>query len=274
MTATIFKPAADAAANPATSSLRLAIVSEWTKLRSVRSTVLSLIATSGFTIGLGILFTWAFLHRDLHDAADAFRFDPTSHSLRGIFLAQLAIGVLGVLVMSSEYSTGMIRTSIAAVPQRRVFLAAKVIVLGVVALVVSMTSCFIAFFVGQAVLSSQHLGVSIHDPEVLRAVLGAGAYLTMIALLGLAIGTIVRRTPGAISVFVGIVLILPLLTEALPKPWNVNIGRLLPFNAGQAMFNVRVDPDLLTPAKGALIFLAWIAAAFITATGLISTRDV
>ena len=221
------------------SSLRLAIVSEWTKLRSVRSTVLSLIATSGFTIGLGILFTWAFLHRDLQDAADAFRFDPTSHSLRGIFLAQLAIGVLGV-----------------------------------VAFVVSVTSCFIAFFVGQAVLSSQHLGVSIHDPEVLRAVLGAGAYLTMIALLGLAIGTIVRRTPGAISVFVGIVLILPLLTEALPKPWNVNIGRLLPFNAGQAMFNVRVDPDLLTPAKGAFIFLAWIAAAFITATAMISTRDV
>ena len=107
----------------------------------------------------------------------------------------------------------------------------------------------------------------------MRAVIGAGAYLTLIALFGLAIGTVVRRTPGAIAALFGIVLIFPLLAQALPDPWNVNVGKLLPFNAGQAMFSVRVDPDLLTPGQGLVVFLTWIAVAFILATGLLTKRD-
>ena len=255
------------------STLRAAIISEWTKLRSVRSTMWSLVATSVFTIGLGTLFCWAFINRPHRDLADSFRFDPTSRSLRGVFLAQLAIGVLGVLVMSSEYTTGMIRASLAAVPRRRVGLLAKTIVLGTTSVVVSMISTFAAFFAGQAVLSSGGINASITDPGVMRAVIGAGAYLTLIALFGLAIGTVVRRTPGAIAALFGIVLIFPLLAQALPDPWNVNVGKLLPFNAGQAMFSVRVDPDLLTPGQGLVIFLTWIAVAFILATGLLTKRD-
>ncbi len=263
--------------------LRRVIGSEWTKLRSVRSTVFSLVATLGLTVGLGWLFCFLFIHRDLNERRGGFdRFDPTDRALRGVFLAQLAIGVLGVLVMSSEHVTGMIRTSIAAVPQRRTLLAAKAIVLGVVALIVGMTSAFLAFLGGQAILSSpartllsaQFRGVSLSDPGVLRAVAGAGAYLTFIALLGLAVGTIVRRTPGAISAMFAIVLVAPLLTEGLPAPWNVRVGRWLPLNAGQAMFTVRVDPDLLTPRGGLIVMLVWVTATLALATVLLSKRDV
>jgi ABC-2 type transport system permease protein len=266
---------------PTGSVFSRAVSSEWTKLRSVRSTVFSLIATVGLTVGLGWLFCFLFIHRDLNERRGFDVFDPTDRALRGVFLAQLAIGVLGALVMSSEHVTGMIRTSLAAVPQRRALLAAKALVLGVVALVVGMSSSFLAFLGGQAILSSPHNassavfhGVSLSDPGVLRAVLGAGAYLTCIALLGLAIGTIVRRTPGAISVLFGVVLVAPLLTEGLPSPWNVRVGRWLPLNAGQAMFTVRVDPDLLTPRNGFIVMLVWLAGTFAIATALLSRRDV
>ncbi|MCU1396314.1 MAG: putative transporter transrane protein [Ilumatobacteraceae bacterium] len=264
-----------ATAVPEQSALRAALVSEWTKLRTVRSTVWSLVLTSAFTIGLGTLFCWAYLHRRERrgDTIRNLLFDPTARSLNGVVLAQLAIGVLGVLVMSSEYTTGMIRTSLAAVPNRRIFLISKTLVLGAVGLVVSMASVFLAFFIGQAVLDGDSLGTSISAPSVLRAVLGAGLYLTLVALFGLSIGTIVRRTPGAIATLFGIVLILPLIANAFPEPWDVRIGRLAPFNAGQAMFSVRYDPDLLTPTQGLLVFLAWVVVAFIVAMVMLDRRD-
>src|SRR5262252_6256044 len=135
---------------------------EWTKLRSVRSTVWSLVATIGITVGLGMLFCFAYTRRfDRLGLRERLTFDPTAQSLRGLFLAQLAIGVLGVLVISSEYATGLIRTTLTAIPQRRVVLTAKAIVFGVVAVVVTMIAVFIAFFAGQAVLQNKHLGVSI-----------------------------------------------------------------------------------------------------------------
>jgi ABC-2 type transport system permease protein len=256
------------------SALRAALSSEWTKLRSVRSTVWALILTSGFTIGLGTLFCWAYVHRERRGRVrDVLRFDPTERSLNGVVLAQLAIGVLGVLVMTSEYTTGMIRTSLAAVPNRRTLLAAKTIILTTVGLVISMVSVFVAFFLGQAVLHGDNLGTTLSGPSVLRAVLGAGLYLTMIGMFGLALGTIVRRTPGAIATLFGIVLILPLLAQAFPEPWDVRIGRLAPFNAGQAFYSVRYDPDLLTPTQGLLVFVGWIVVAYIVAIVSLSRRD-
>ncbi len=274
-------PSSSSLSAPTGSVLPRAIGSEWTKLRSVRSTVFSLVATVGLTVGLGWLFCFLFIHRDTQRARVRSLRSHRSRVSRGVFLAQLAIGVLGVLVMSSEHVTGMIRSSVAAVPQRRVLLAAKAIVLGTVAVIVGMTSAFLAFLGGQAILSSPHTqlsaqfhGVSLSDPNVFRAVLGAGAYLALIALLGLAIGTIVRRTPGAISAMFGIVLVAPLLTEGLPAPWNVRVGRWLPLNAGQAMFTVRVDPDLLTPRGGFIVMLVWVLASFLLATLLLTKRDV
>ena len=266
-------------ARPSSSSRRgsllmAAIASEWTKLRSVRSTVYSLFATIAITIGLGALVSWAFVSRfDRLGAAERANFDATTHSLRGVFLAQLAIGVLGVLIISAEYTTGLIRPTFTAVPQRRTVLAAKAIVFGAVALVVSAISCFVAFAIGQTILSSKHLNVSLGDPGVFRAVCGATAYLVFIGLLALALGAILRRTAGAISTLFGLVLVLPLLAQALPSPWNTDVSKVLPGQAGIALFTVRPDSDLLSPGVGALVCLIWLVASYVLATILISRRD-
>jgi ABC-type transport system involved in multi-copper enzyme maturation permease subunit len=233
-----------------------------------------LIATLGITVGLGMLVSWAFVHRfDSLSPQERLNFDATTHSLRGIFLAQLAIGVLGVLVMSSEYATGLIRATFTATPQRHVVLAAKALVFGAVALVVGMVASFTAFFAGQAILHAKHLNVSITAPNVLRAVAGGGLYLLLIGLFGLALGAIVRRTAGAISTLFGFVLVLPLLAQALPSPWNTDVSKYLPGDAGIALFTVRRDPDLLTAGAGLLVFVTWVVVAFIIANVLITKRD-
>jgi hypothetical protein len=248
--------------------------SEWTKLRSVRSTVWSLVATFGITVGFGVLLSWAYISRyDRLSLRERFTFDPTAHSLRGLFLAQLAIGVLGVLIMTSEYTTGLIRTTFTAVPQRRSVLAAKAVVFGMAAFVVSMVSVFVAFFAGQAVLIGKNLGVSLGDPNVLRAVLGAGAYLTMVGLLGLALGAILRRTAGSIASLFGLVLVLPLLARALPSPWNDDVAKYLPSRLGEAMFNVRPDSTVLSPGIAFVVTIGWVVALFAIATLLITRHD-
>jgi hypothetical protein len=248
--------------------------SEWTKLRSVRSTVWSLFATFGITVGLGALFSWAYVNRyNQQTLADRLAFDPTSRSLSGLFLAQLAIGVLGVLVISSEYGTGLIRTTFTAVPQRRTVLAAKAVVFGAVSLIVSMLSVFVAFLVGQAILSAKNVGVSLGGTSVLRAVLGAGIYLTFIALLGLGIATILRRTAGAIAALVGLVLVFPLLAQALPSPWNHDIAKYLPSELGDALFSVQSSPNHLSPGVAFGFAALWLITVYAIATVLITRRD-
>jgi ABC-2 type transport system permease protein len=248
--------------------------SEWTKIRSVRSTIWSLLATFGITVGLGVLFCVAYVSRyDRLSLKERFTFDPTAQSLRGLFLAQIALGVLGVLVISSEYATGLIRNTFTAVPQRRTLLAAKVAVFGAIALLVGMAAAFTAFFAGQAVLNTKDLGVSLGDPSVLRAVLGAGTYLTVVGLLGLAIAAIVRRTAGAIATLFALVLVLPLLARALPSPWNTNIAKFLPSDLGAALFNVRPDSNLLSPATALAVAFVWLLVGFAIAASLIVRRD-
>lgn len=263
------------AARPARPALLPHVMrSEWTKLRSVRSTVWSLFATFGITVGLGASFSWAHANRyNQQSPLDQLFFDPASRSLGGLFLAQLAIGVLGVLVISSEYGTGLIRTSFTAVPQRRTVLAAKAAVFGVVSLIVSMVSVFVAFFVGQAILESKNVGVSLGDPNVLRAVFGAGLYLTVIALLGLGIATILRRTAGAIAALVGFVLVFPLLAQALPSPWNQDIAKYLPGELGESLFSVHPAPEHLAPGTALAVFALWLITTYTIATILITRRD-
>jgi len=256
------------------SLLAAAVASEWTKLRSVRSTVYSLFATIAITVGFGALLSWAFVTRyDRLGPQEKLTFDPTAHSLRGLFLSQLAIGVLGVLVISAEYSTGLIRPTLTATPQRRTVLAAKALVFGSVALVVSAVSCFAAFVVGQMILSTKHLNVSLGTPHVFRAVCGATVYLVFVGLLGLGLGVILRRTAGAIATLFGLVLVLPLLALALPSPWNHDVSKILPGQAGQALFAVRPDADLLSPGMAALVCVVWLAATYALATVLFSRRD-
>ncbi|HEV3450917.1 MAG TPA: ABC transporter permease [Acidimicrobiia bacterium] len=256
------------------SVLGATIASEATKLRSVRSTVWTLVVTLVLTVGLGALFSFAVVSRwdrlSLHERAIL---DPALTSLNGLFLAQLAIGVLGVLVISSEYGTGMIRTTLAAVPQRRAVLAAKVVVFAAAAFVVSLVACLGAFLVGQTLLAGKHVGISLGDPGALRAVFGAAVFLTAVGLLGLAFGTLLRRTAGAISALVALVLVLPLLSNALPSPWNTDVAKYLPSGAGRALFAVRHTSDLLRPTAGLVLLVAYVAVALVVAGVALVRRD-
>ncbi len=256
---------------PGRVGLRRAMTAEWTKMWSVRSTMWTLVATAVAVVGLSALSTGT---RSASDIVD----DPTRLSLIGVFLGQLIFGVLGVLVMSAEYGTGTIRATLAAIPRRPVVLAAKILVFGGVALVVSEVFTFVAFAIGQAILSARHavgaqaiiaqhahqLGVkvppavkglvsstgsaSLGQPGVLRAVVGAGLYLAVLGLLALGLATIIRHTAGAISAFVGVVLVLPLIVEALPASINDAVARYLPANIGLVLFSTSEVPDHLGPA--------------------------
>jgi len=171
------------------------INAEWIKLRSLRSTWYSLLATVVIIVGLGTLFSSLRAHR--FGQEDRFGFDPTLVSLRGVFLAQLAIGVLGVLVITGEYSTGMIRSSLAAVPHRTAVLIAKALVFAVIAFIVTQTAAFAAFLLGQQALASTHRQASLSTPGAERAILGAGLYLTLIGLFAVGLGFLIRSTAGA-----------------------------------------------------------------------------
>jgi len=259
---------------PTGGAVRGALAAEATKLRSVRSTVWTLVVVVVATVGIGALITSARIHRwNELSPRERLSLDPTTVSLRGVFLAQLAIGVLGVLVISSEYTTGMIRTTFGAVPRRSLVLFAKAVTFAVVAFVVATAACFAAFLIGQSILSAKHANVALSDPGVLRAVVGAGTYLTLVGLLGLGLGTLLRRTAGAIATLFGLVLVLPALTEALPSPWNTDVGKLLPINAGRALFAVRPSTDLLSPGQGLLVLLVTVGVVLALATVALVRRD-
>jgi ABC-type transport system involved in multi-copper enzyme maturation permease subunit len=248
--------------------------SEWTKLRTVRSTWWTLLVVFGGTVVLGLLICAAVTARwDGMTAAERASFDPTFRSLTGLFIAQLAIGVVGALAITSEYATGMIRSTLAAVPRRRAVLVGKAAALVPPALVVSTVGCLVAFLGGQAILAGKGAGVSLSAPGELRAVLGGGLYLTLLAVFALGLGGILRHTAGAISAFVGLVLVLPAVVSPLPSPWGRDIARYLPSLAGQAMFNVRAGSGLLPPWAGLAVLCGWTAAALGGAAWLITRRD-
>jgi ABC-2 type transport system permease protein len=248
--------------------------SEWTKLRSVPSTFWTLLVAAVATVGLGTLICAIYVSR--YGKPSPFHrtvFNPLSYSLSGVMLAQLAIAVLGVLVITNEYSSGMIRTTLTAVPQRRTILAAKALVFTASTLVVGVVSCFAAFFLGQTILSRHDLETTIGSPGVLRAVVGAGLYLAVLGLLSLGLGTLLRSTAGAIAAVVGLVLVLPGLAAALPTSWANAVDKYLPSYAGGAIFHVNTQAHMLSPWLGFAVFCGYAAAALIAAGYLLHRRD-
>jgi ABC-2 type transport system permease protein len=250
------------------------LLSEWTKFRSLRSTMWTLLTAVVLTIGIGALFS-AVTANQYHtfSAADKASFNPITTSLNGILFSQLAIGVLGVLLISGEYSTGMIRSSLTAVPRRLPVLWAKLAVFAVIATVVSMAGAFAAFLGGQAILSPQHDGASLSDPSVLRAVIGAGLYLAVVGLLGMALGFVIRNTAGAITTLFAILLVLPVLGEVLPADWARHVVPYLPGNAGQAIMALHSNPNTLAPWTGFILFVGYTAVAVVAAAVVLRRRD-
>jgi ABC-2 type transport system permease protein len=245
-------------------------------LGPLHSTYLALAAAAVTAIALGYVIThyvastthWATL-----SPAEKANWDPVSYSLAGLTIAQLAFGVLGVLAISSEHTTGLIRTTFAALPRRRAVLAAKAAVAGVVTLAAGELIAFATFFIGQQPLSAKHLDASLSDPGVLRGVLAAGLYLAVITLIGLGFGAIIRHTAGAIAALFGLVFLIPQVIHVMPAPWDVRIGKYMLDNAGQQMSALHGAPGYFSPGASLLVCLAYAAAALAAAAFLITRRD-
>jgi len=255
-----------------------AVRSEWTKLRTVRSTLWSVVATVGLSLAIGIVATAVTASRwNTTSVLDRITFDPTSRSLTGLLFGQLAIGVLGVLVMSAEYGTGTIRATLTAVPNRRRVLGAKVVVFAAVGLVIGELSAFASFLVGQQILAGSTPYATLGQPGVLRAVIGGGLYLVVLGLLALGIAVMVRHTAGAISAFVGVLFVLPLIDQALPTSVADAVGRFLPAEIGAVMTTTRPDVHLAVgsfpPWVGFGLLCAYAVVALLIGGVLLERRD-
>ncbi len=203
--------------------------------------------------------------------------DPTTYGLRGFFQAQLGAAVLGVLAISSEYATGSIRDTLTATPQRITVLGAKTIVVAATTAVVGIASAFLAFLVAAQVFAGNAIDIALTDPGALRSVIGAGLYLTVLAMLALALGVVFRSSVGAIAVVVVLMLVLPGIATARPASWQNTAIPYLPTEAGQALIGhtpfAPAGPHLLAPWTGFAVLAGYTAIGFIAAATALVRRD-
>ncbi len=248
--------------------------SEWTKFWTVRSTKWSLLVATVLTIGFPLLVaTVIATHWGQRSPQEQATFNPLDAALVGSMIAQLAIGILGVLVVTGEYGTGMIRATLTAVPKRLPVLWAKAAVFGAVTFGLMLPSVLIAFFATQAILSPHHASYSWHHPGVARVVIGAVLYLVGVAVLTIGIGTILRSTAGGISAFAAIFFVIPPLMNVLPSSWNDAISPYLPSNAGSAVVNLTHDSSSLSPWVGLLVFAGYALLALALGAVVLMRRD-
>ncbi len=255
------------------------LLAEWTKMRSVRSTPWTLIIFVVATLGLTALFTWLTVHaiqtgRAPRRSADLAS-DPVAFILgTGLGLGQLAICVLGVLTMTTEYSTGVIRASLLAVPKRLNVLFAKAVVFAALIFVLGEIVSFCSFFIGKTLVSPVAT-VALSQPGVTRAVIGAGLYLTVLGLFALAIGTLLRHTAGSIAIVIFLVLIAPGLLSLLDSyDWGAHIHAWFPIVAGGYITaDHQQAGQLLTPWQGFAVFCGWTALLLVAGGYLLNRRD-
>jgi ABC-2 type transport system permease protein len=232
------------------------VASEWTKFASLRSTWI----TTGISVLLLVAFGMI--------ASASFSGDGMSAvdlALSGSTLAALAVGVLGALLGASEYTTGMIRATLAAVPGRLPVLWAKSLVAGTAALVVMTAGALAAFVLGSAVLNDGVGSLSLGDDGVLRAIVGAGIYLGLVAVLGVALGVLVRSSAGAIAILAGLLLIVPGLAVLLPSSVADTVTPYLPSNAGSAVMTLTQADGTLAPWTGLAVFAGYVVLALAVA---------
>jgi ABC-type transport system involved in multi-copper enzyme maturation permease subunit len=256
------------------SRLRATALSEWVKFRSVRSAPFALVATA-LTVVVGAWLLGDSNRGSYLAASPAGKaaFDPVFTVFQTIELAQLFIGALGVMTVTGEYTSGLIRGTFVATPQRAQVLAMKALVFAAVVLTCSTVMSFAAFFLGQSALSpAKHAGIG--DPGVVTAVFGAGLYLTLVGLLALFIGVVVRRTPAALAVLFGLLVILPIVFTQIHGKFSSNVGEFLPGNAGQQAFQLlHGGAYALGPWQGLGVLAAYVAVAAAAAFALILRRD-
>lgn len=245
------------------------IASEWLKFRTLRSTLIVLAAAMAGMVLFGAIIA--------HNTRNPTGLDPedvvASGPLQGYYLGQLPMAALGVLVVSGEYSTGMIRATLAAVPRRQPVLIAKAIVFTVVVGLAMIAASVVAFLVAQWFLSGYRPTYSLTEGSTLRVVIGTGVYLTLVGLLGSALAWIVRSTPGALVAVIGLILILPVLCELVLPSWGSHIAAYLPTGAGASFSTSLRAPNALTPWVGLGVMAAWVAVGLVTASVVLRRRD-
>jgi ABC-2 type transport system permease protein len=247
---------------------------EWTKARTVPSTMWTLVVAAVLGIGLGALISaLAANHYAKSSPSSRLTWDPTSISNSGLSIAQLAIGVLGVLLVTSEYSSGSIASSLAAVPRRGRLLGAKSVVIMVLTFGVVEIMAFMAFLIGQAVISGHAPTATLGQPGVVRALIGAGLYGALLGMMGLAFGTIIRNAAGAIAVLVAILYVLPGIAGALPTSIAQAVQEYWPTQAGGQVTVVIRTANTLAPWPGLGVFLLFVAVLSVVAFTLLKRRD-
>lgn len=270
--------APDAPARPAHRVTgRRVLSSEWAKLWTLRSTWITLGLALLFLIAFGLIAASRYksnIDSAHHMHGDFARSTAVSLSLFGTHFAQLALGVLGVLVTAGEYSTGMIRSTLAAVPRRLPVLWSKAAVYGVVALAAATLGVCVAFGIGSQIVSGTPAAMGFSHPGVVRSLLGAGLYLGLVGVIGTALGALLRSVAGGISVLVASLMLIPGLVELLPTSWQDNISPYLPSNAGESIFALTHDSTTLSPTAGLLVFLGWTVLALVGAAYRLLRSDV
>jgi ABC-type transport system involved in multi-copper enzyme maturation permease subunit len=252
------------------------LTAEWTKLRTVRSTVWSFVALIVVVIGFTALFTFLTVQQwskmDPDNQAQL-KLDPVGQILGpGLYFGQVSVCVLGVLVATSEYSTGMIRSTLLASPHRLRTLAAKCVVFTLPVLAIGEGLSFISYTLGKSIIASK-VHTSLSDPHVLRAVFGMGLYLGVLGLFALAIGQLIRHTAGSITTVIALVLVLVPVAGLLPGSIGKHVSAYLPTNAGQQIMAIYPKNQLLTAWQGFGVFALWTAVLLALASWLLVRRD-
>lgn len=259
------------------------LLSEWTKIRSVRSTVWILIVFAAGTVALSALGAHVAAHRGANPPPGSHT-DPLRFVLgvaldsgplaSGLAAGPLAICVLGVLVITSEYSSGTVRVSMLAAPRRIPILAAKCAVFAALVFVISEIVVFSAFFIGRAIVAGDHITLSLSQPNVIRALIGSGLYLSVLGLFALAVGTLIRRTAGAIAAVIGLVLVISNFNVLPPRSWGGHIYAYLPTVAGMLITHDKPQPGALLSAwQGIGVFCGWTALLLAAGAWLLRRRD-
>ncbi len=250
------------------------IRSEWTKLWSLRSTRWTLLVAILGMAGLGPLIATVQMNRwDHMSPGDRLHFNPINTGLGGYHFAQLAIGVLGVLVLTGEYSTGQIRSTFMAVPKRLPVLWAKAGTFAAVTFVLMLISGLIAFLASQGILTQHHVQTSLGHAPALRAWVGSALYLAVLSVLALSLGAIVRNTAGGIALFAGLLFVVPGLAAILPTSTQNAINPYLPSVAGTTILSGTHDAYTFSPWGGFALFCGYTVVALAVAAILMRRRD-
>ncbi|MGW0941079.1 ABC transporter permease [Streptomyces sp. NPDC002623] len=252
--------------------------SEWAKFWSLRSSWITLGVAVVLLILFGAIASYTYSPGVVNDGppgpGSGGESDAVSLALTGVTFASLAIGVLGVLLSAGEYTTGMIRSTLAAVPRRLPVLWSKAAVIGPIALVLTTVGALAAFLLGTPGLDGESISLALGDDGVLRSLAGAGVYLGLVAVFGVALGVLIRSSAGAIAALVGVLLILPGLASLLPDSWYDTLSPYFPSNAGSAVYALHQSSDALSPGAGLAVFAGWVALTLAGAAFRLVRTDV